>query len=529
MSIFLKKIIRDCLEQDLNFQLEVPPGPQFGDFATNVALILASKLKQNPRELAQGLAKKLSQHPLIKKVEVAGPGFLNFFLEPQFYHNLLQEIEAAGADFGCSNFGQGKKILLEFISANPTGPLTIANGRGGFGGDVLARVLTRVGFQVVREFFVNDAGEQVRILGESILAQSGKLLAQEKHYQGAYIANLARNFPEKIVANSAEQTGQNFAEILLEQEIKPVLRKMGIQFDNFFSERKLHASTALAQTLAFLQKRNLTYEKTQALWLKTSRLGDDKDRVLVKSNGQPTYFLPDLAYHQQKFERGFERLILILGADHHGYVPRLKIGVKLLGYGEVEVVIAQLVKLFAGKQELKMSKRSGNFETLAELIAEIGADVCRWFFLERAWNTHLNFDLALAKKQSQENPVFYVQYAYTRLVAILQKAQERWPKLEFATANLNLLQEQIELELIKKMAELPALVELIAQNFEVHRLPLFARELAEILHRFYAHCRVLDSANLELTGARLRLITVARMTFQIILTKLIGVKAPKRM
>lgn len=521
--------MREALPLEIAFKLEVPPEPKFGDLATNAALILAGRLRQPPRQVAEGLKRKIAQCALIEKVEVAGPGFLNLFLRPCFFQDLLRQIEEAGEDFGCNDWGQGQKVLLEFVSANPTGPLTIANGRGGFGGDVLARVLAYAGFTVAREFFVNDAGRQIKLLGQSILAVHQKIPPAEDYYAGAYIENLARNFPAKIVPDSPEQTGLNFANLLLAREIKPVLKRMGVQFESFFSEKELHASGALRRTLDFLKKRNLTFEQAGALWLKTQDFGDAKNRVLVKSDQRPTYFLPDLAYHQNKFERGFDRLIVILGADHHGYVPRLKIGVRMLGSGEVEVILAQLVKLFAGEQELRMSKRAGNFETLSELIKEVGADVCRWFFLERAWNTHLNFDLQLAKKQSKENPVFYVQYAYTRLHSVLAKARVNWPDLAVAEADLSLLTERTELDLIRKLAELPGLVQLVAQSFEVHRLPVFARELAELLHRFYAACLVLNAKNLALTAARLRLVRVVATVLRILLVKLIGVAAPEKM
>ncbi|MFH1375727.1 MAG: arginine--tRNA ligase [Patescibacteria group bacterium] len=518
-----------------DFTLETPPEKKFGDLACNAALILAKKLKKNPRELAEEIVGKLDQQ-FIKKAEIAGPGFINIFLKPEIFQAVLAEIEKQGKKFATSTrpprrtrSGQGKeKVLLEFISANPTGPLTIANGRGGFGGDVLARVLTRAGYDVAREFYLNDSGKQVEILGTSIQAAAGHVVHErrdgEEFYQGEYIDKLAKKYADKI-SDDARETGKAFADILLEEEIKPSVKKMEIKFDEWFHESTLREGGGIEATLDFLKKKKLTYKKDGALFLKTSADGDDKDRVIVKSDGTATYLLPDLMYHKDKFERGFTKLIDIWGADHHGYISRLKAGVKMLGFGEVEVIITQLVKLFREGKEVRMSKRAGDFELMDDLIDEVGADAARWFFVMRDWNTHLNFDLELAKKQSNDNPVYYVQYAHTRLASILAKAG----KIDYKKSDLKLIEKPEELDLIKKMSELPDLVAEISESYAIHTLTTYARELAELFHKFYENCRVIDNNNEKLTAARLRLTAVTKEVLRIVLEDLVGVGAPKKM
>ncbi|MBU1090193.1 arginine--tRNA ligase [Patescibacteria group bacterium] len=520
----ISEIVSEALPEKVDFTLETPPEKKFGDLACNAAMLLANKLKKQPRELAKDISEKLSKNNFIAKVEIAGPGFLNIFLAPAIFHETFLAIEKAGSELGKIKKTKKEKVNLEFISANPTGPLTIANGRGGFGGDVLARVLERAGFEVTREFYVNDAGKQIELFGKSILAAVGKIETAEDFYQGDYIDELAKKYPEKISKN-AVKTGKRFAEIMLETEIKPSTEKMGIKFDEWFSEAKLREEGGVEETLEFLKSKNLTYKEQGAVWLRTSDFGDDKDRVIVKSGGELTYALPDLMYHKNKFERGFTKLIDILGADHHGYVPRLKAGVKMLGFGEVEVIITQLVKLFREGKEVRMSKRAGDFELMDDLIREVGADVARWFFVMRDWNTHLNFDLDLAKKQSSDNPVFYVQYAHTRLASILVKAGE----VDWKNGNLQLLEKLEEFDLIKKMSELPDLIEEISKSYAINTLTTFARELAETFHRFYENCRVIDSENPELTKARLRLTAAAKEVLRIVLEDLVGVSAPEKM
>lgn len=513
-----------------DIQLTTPPEPTFGDLATNVAMVLAKKAGTAPRALAEEIVKNLDP-TFVARAEVAGPGFLNLFLRPALFHAVLTDIEKAGADYGAIDVGHGVSALLEFISANPTGPLTIANGRGGFGGDVLARVLRRANFNVMTEYYINDAGNQIDILGRSIQSAVGHIPPTDELYQGAYIRELATAYPEKIQVDAYE-TGKTFAALLLEKEIKPAVARMHVEFDHWQSERELREEEGIEKLLAFLAEKGLSYEQDGAVYLATSRFGDDKDRVIVKSaaeGGGPTYALPDLMYHKNKFDRGHTKLIDILGADHHGYVPRLQIGVKMLGYGEVEVIITQLVKLFRGGVEVRMSKRAGNFELMDDLIQEVGADVARWFFVMRDWNTHLNFDLDLAKSQSADNPVFYVQYAHTRMAGILRQAEEKVANVDWRTGDLALLTAPAELALIRKLAELPALIAEVATTYGVHRLTTYARELAADFHTFYTVCRVLDEGNLPLSTARLRLTAITKEVFRIVLEDLVGVSAPEKM
>ena len=519
----IQKIVAEALPQKIEFALETPPDQKFGDLATNAALILAKKLNKNPRELATEIAAKIADSEFVAKTEIAGPGFINIFLAPEFFHATFAAIEKAGSEFGKLKIGAGKKVLVEFISANPTGPLTIANGRGGFGGDVLARVLARAGFAVAREFYVNDAGNQIALLGKSIHGSIGDIPDEDSFYKGDYISKLAKKYPDAISAETTVATGQNFLALLLETEIRPAVAKMGVEFDEWFSEKKLHDEKLIEKNLEKFAAK--IYEKDGATFLRTSEFGDDKDRVLKKADGEWTYFAADIAYHADKFARA-EKLIDIWGADHHGYIGRMRAAAEILGRkNDLEIVIAQLVKLFRDGKEIRMSKRAGNFELMDDLISEVGADVARWFFVMRDWNTHLNFDLDLAKKQSTENPVFYVQYAHTRLASILEKAGE----VDFRAGEIALLVEPSEFNLIKKIAELPALVAQISANHEVHRLTIFAAELAASFHKFYENCRVVDSENPKLSAARLRLVAATKEVLRIVLSDLVGVSAPTKM
>jgi arginyl-tRNA synthetase len=530
----ISKIIEEALPQKVNFSLEVPPSKEFGDFACNAAMILAKKIRKSPVEVAKEIMQKLSSTELIKKAEVAGPGFINIFLAPAAFHQAFEEIEKAGKKFGESKTGnlstgsrqEKQKVLLEFISANPTGPLTIANGRGGFGGDVVARVLEKAGFEVSREFYVNDAGRQIELLGESVQFATKnteyRIQNTEDLYQGDYIKELAQKHPDKIFKD-AKKTGETFLQILLEEEIKPSIEKMGIKFDKFFSEKSLHDQKLIEKNLEKFSTK--IYEKDGATFLRTTDCGDDKDRVLKKADGEWTYFAADIAYHADKFSRA-DKLIDIWGADHHGYLGRMRAAAETLGRrDDLAIIVTQLVKLFREGVEVRMSKRAGNFELMDDLIREVGADAARWFFVMRDWNTHLNFDLDLAKKQSTENPVFYVQYAHTRLASILEKSGD----LDFKKGKIELLTDSAEFDLIKKLAELPELISEIARSYSINSLTTFATELASTFHKFYEKCRVVDSENPELSAARLRLVATTKEVLRIVLEDLVGVSAPVKM
>ncbi len=523
----VRQLVESALPEQVDFTLEVPPDPKFGDLACNVAMVLAKKFQKNPRDVANEIIEKLDKK-YIEKVEVAGPGFLNLFLKPEFFQEIFAEIEQQGGQFGSAKVGKGQKVLLEFISANPTGPLTIANGRGGFGGDVLARVLRRVGYEVATEYYVNDAGNQIVTLGKSIQAAAGQIHAEEDFYQGGYIKELAKKYPDQITDDAAK-TGKSFADILMKDEIKPAIKEMKVSSAiSFYNESDLHSQGSIENCLAKLDKSIFTEDG--ATWLRTTDFGDDKDRVLKKATGEWTYFAVDIVYHDFKLTRA-DKLIDIWGADHHGYIGRMQAAVECLGRkGDLDIVIAQMVKLFRGDKEVKMSKRSGNFELMSDLIKEVGHDAARWFFVMRDWNTHLNFDLDLAKKQSADNPVFYVQYAHTRMASILRQAEEKLDALDFKKqGDLGLLNHPAEHALIKKMAMLSNLVEEVARDYAVHKLTVYAREFAETFHRFYEQCRVIDSEKPELTAARLRLTATAQEILRIVLEDLVGVSAPKKM
>jgi arginyl-tRNA synthetase len=383
-------------------------------------------------------------------------------------------------------------------------------------------MLRRAGYTVATEYYVNDAGNQVEILGKSIQAAAGKIPAEENFYQGLYIKELAEKYTDKIVAD-AVVTGKVFASILLSDEIKPAVAKMGVHFERWFLESELHAQDLVEKGIK--QFGDKVYEQDGALWLRTSEYGDDKDRVLRKATGEWTYFAADIAYHADKFARA-DKLVDIWGADHHGYIGRIQAAAESLGRkNDLKIIITQLVKLFRGTEEVRMSKRAGNFELMSDLIDEVGTDAARWFFVMRDWNTHLNFDLELAKKQSNDNPVFYVQYAHARMSSIFEKAKG----ITWQQGDLSLLKESAEFALIKKLDQLPELVVELAQTYAIHQLTTYARELAETFHKFYEQCRVIDEGNKELSAARLHLVATVKEVLRIVLEELVGVAAPEKM
>jgi arginyl-tRNA synthetase len=460
-------MIRDDIKKLLgnSANIEIPKEKTHGDYSTNVALVLG----KDPKKFAETIKSEM-----FEKIEVAGPGFINFFLAKDY---LAKHIEDK-----IKNIGKGEKINVEFISANPTGYLTLGNGRGGFGGDVLANVLEKAGFKVIREFYVNDRGKQVRDLKEGL-------------YKG-----------ENRTAAQIQKENQKF-----------IVKELKIKFDVWFSEKSLYKKKEVDKVLALLKNKKLTYDKDGALWFKTTEFGDDKDRVLRRENGQETYFASDVAYLENKFERGFKKLIIFVGADHHGYVGRIKAAALALGRKkeQVDFMVMQLVNLKEGR----MSKRAGVFITLKELVDEVGLDAARFFFLQRAANSHLIFDLELAKKKSQENPVYYVQYAHARICSILSKTKIKPGKID--------LKEKAELNLAKQIARFPEIVEDIAKDYQVQRLPQYAIGLAESFHRFYQECQVLTEDK-QITGNRLSLVLATQKILKQTLD-LMGISAPSKM
>jgi arginyl-tRNA synthetase len=496
--------------------LESPKEARNGDYASNIALVLTKSAKKKPAEIAEILVKSLSKDSLFKEVRIAQPGFINFILADNFLQKKIQEIIKQKEKFGNSTSNKNKKIQVEFVSANPTGPVHIGNARGGPLGDILSNVLARTGYKVTREYYVNDAGNQVDILGHSILKD------EEKVYQGKYIDDL----DERIKSKNYYQAGEEGAKIILAEMIKPSMKKLGIKFDSWFSEQKLQKGGEAEKAIKLLQKKGLIYEKDGALWFRSTKFGDDKDRVVVKSDGQKTYFGSDIAYHLNKLKRDYNKLINIWGADHHGDVARVKGALEALGYKDkLDVILTQLVKVLKDGKEIKMSKRAGTYISIDDLLSEVGRDAVRFIFAMYSADTHINFDINLATEKSEKNPVYYVQYASARISGILKKAPRN--KIQTSKIKFQLLNHPSEFRLIKELIKLPDLIEEIASDYQVQKLPHYALDLAALFHRFYGQCRVI-SDDQELTAARLALILATQIVLKNTLG-LIGISTPERM
>jgi arginyl-tRNA synthetase len=508
--------------------VEYQEDKRHGDYSTNVALQIGKSTKKSPMEIAELIKSKVESQKskLFDKIGIVKPGFINFFLKKEYLQKQVREILEKGEKFGQLKLGKNKKVQVEFISANPTGPLTVGNARGGPFGDILGNVLKRSGFKVEKAYYINDYGMQILTLGHSVLKDS------EAQYKGAYIDDLAKKIKPTVRTQGGDpyKVGEKAAEILVKM-IKKTTDRMGIKYDEWVSEKKLHKSGAVNKILEFLKKKNLVHEKEGALWFKSSKFGDERDRVVVKSDGWKTYLAGDLALHQYKFKnKKFDRVINIWGADHYGDVPGLQAGVTALGFkGKLNIILLQFVTLFEKGKELKMSKRLGTFVTMDELIDMVGNDAVRFFFLQKSADTHLNFDLELAKEQSEKNPVYYIQYAYARICAILRKfGKPQLPISNFQTnSKLKLLNHSSELELIKQLIRLPEIIEDTASDYQVQRIPQYALDLATVFHRFYRDCRVL-SDDKKLTQARLALLLSTKTVFDNTLD-LMGISAPKKM
>ena len=446
------------------------------------------------------------------EIKFEKPVFVNFFLSSSYLLGNLKEILKQKEKFGELKIGKGEKINLEFVSANPTGPLTLGNGRGGFCGDILANILNKAGFKVKKEYYINDTGEQIRKLGHSIIGNSQAV------YKGKYIKDLRK----KIKGEDPEEVGKKAAKIILEKMIKPSVKTAGIQFDVWFSEKTL--SGDINKALDYLKAKNLAYEKEGALWFKSSSMGDEKDRVLIKADGEKTYIASDIAYLKNKFERGFDRLIYIWGADHYGYINRLKAGVQALGFNKekVDIIIMQLIRLFEKGQEVRMSKRTGIYVTLDELIDEVGLDAARFFFMTKNPTTHLDFDMSLAKEKSDKNPVYYIQYAHARICSILKKIENK-----ISYDNFESFKDSSELELIKELIRFPEVIKNTAGDYQIQRIPQYATNLASLFHQFYARCRVI-SKDKKITKARIALILATKIVLKNTLD-LMGISAPEKM
>ena len=539
--------------------LERPRDAAHGDWATNVAMQSAKALGMNPRQIAEVIARRIEGHPDIDGVEVAGPGFINIRLSAAALQRVLVEARSAGPDFGRLSLGAGEKWQVEFVSANPVGPMHVGHGRWAALGDAMARVLEHAGYEVQREFYVNDAGVQMDIFAASVAARYLELCGREVEfpengYQGAYIVEIAREIFEAEgerwagVPAAERETHfkeQAYAQVL--EHLKHVLHGMGVDFDVWFSERALHepgpdgAPSEIEAAIEALRRAGYIYELDGATWFRSTDFDDDKDRVLKKADGAYTYFAADIAYHKDKFDRGFDRVIDLWGADHHGYIKRMEAAVAALGHpGKLTVVIGQLVNLFRGGEVVRMSKRTGEMVTFEELLDDVGADAARYFFLRRSTDQALDFDIQLAKEQSSDNPVFYVQYAHARICAILRKAagaDTSDVSVDVAAAARALIREDApvhlldapaELALMRKLAEFEEVVEVAARQLAPFKLTRYAEDLAAAFHQFYTQCRVVDPEQPELTAARLFAVDATRTALATVLG-LVGVSAPERM
>ena len=513
-------------------KIDYPADERYGDYSTNFALKTAKTVKLLPKEIAHNLRSHILnlQPNLFEKIEVAEPGFLNFFVLKEYLQNQIREILKQKEKYGNLEIGR-KKINIEYCSANPTGPLHLGHGRGAFWGDVLANVLQKAGHKATREYFINDYGRQVSLLGESINARFLELLGQkveikEEFYQGGYVTDIAKEIPQKYSKLPETKRIQTFTEIGFKKmlvEAKKLLEKVGVKYDVWFSERSLYKKGLVRKATELLKKKGFTYEKEGALWFSSAKLGDDKDRVLVKAGGEPTYFASDIAYHLNKVSRGYDLLINGWGADHWGYKPRLMAAAKVLGFDEkLKIIIGQFVRLIEKGREVKMSKRSGTFFALEDLIGEVSSDVARFFFLMKSVDTHIDFNLDLAKTQSEKNPVYYVQYAHARICSILRKAE-----VKEVQSLLNLLDHPSELKLVKQLTRFPEVVEDIAEDYQVQRLPQYAMDLAAVFHQFYRDCRVI-SEDKNLSRARLCLVSATKIVLRNTLS-LMGISAPDKM
>jgi arginyl-tRNA synthetase len=524
--------------KDLSFNFEKPKQTQFGDLSTNIAMKMASILNANPRQIATEIQSFISIDPqYIEKIDIAGPGFLNFFISPTSYYIQLHDIIRKKESYGQSDQGEGKKTQVEFISANPTGPLTIGHGRQAVLGDTIARLFETIGYDVTREYYFNDAGRQMRILGDSVrlryLQQLGeKIEFPDDYYQGDYIIDIARQIYDE---NGDILRGETNLEIFTKKaeeevfnDIKNTISRLKFRMDVFFNEKSLYDEGKIDDTVSALREKGLVGDRDGAVWFLTSKLGKEQDRVIIKSSGEPTYRLPDIAYHIEKLNRGFELIIDIFGADHIDTYPDVLLAVKALGYDEskIDVLIHQFVTLMEGSEKVKMSTRKANFVTLDELMEDVGEDVTRFFFLMRHMNSHLNFDLKLAKTQSDENPVFYVQYAHARICSIVRYGKEKSIIIE-EKPELTVLNSEEELTLIKHLLDFPTIIEYSALNYEPHRLVHYLIDTATLFHKFYTICRVI-SDDIKLTQARLVLCEATRI---VIFNgcQILGITAPEKM
>jgi arginyl-tRNA synthetase len=523
--------------------VEYPRDERHGDYATNIAMAMASHTKKAPRAIAETIVRLIEDaEGIIERVEVAGPGFINFFLKEAYWHYFLREADQQGERYGEGELGKGKRALVEFLSANPTGPLHIGHGRIAAFGDSLANLLEKVGYQVEREYYVNDRGTQMHVLGQSVysryLEESGRAIAfPADGYQGAYIKEIARDIKkeegDKYLRAPEEEAidsiAHKAAEVILGW-IKDDLKRFRVRFDRWYCETDLYTIGSVPRLLEELRGKGYLYENEGALWFKSTLFGEEKDRVVIRGNEETTYFASDIAYHKDKYDRGYDLLIDIWGADHHGYIPRMEAAIQAMGLNRsiFKVILVQLVNLLRDKKQVSMSTRTGEFTSLKDVIKEVGVDACRFFFLLRRADSPLDFDLELAKKEGTENPVYYVQYVHARVTSIFKKAAEMGVKVPtFEDADITLLRLPEERLLAKRVAIFPEFVEGMALALEPHRLTSYLQDLAGIFHSYYNKHRII-SDDTEMTKARFLLVKVIRGVVRSALG-LLGIAAPVEM
>ena len=552
MKTAIQIIIHDALEKARQAgELELSPFPEIvvekpkdekmGDFSTNIAMTLARSERKNPKMIAESVVRYLKNGDL-SQVEIAGPGFINLKMSHEFFLQRLKNVVKQGDDFGQTDVGQGTKVLIEFVSANPTGPLHVGHGRGAAVGDALARILKKSGYDLSTEYYINDVGNQMNFLGRSTWLRYRELLGEaiefpDDHYRGEYIKDIANEIVKQKgneFLNKPEEEClpffRKFAKDNILKGIQKDLTEFRVNFDNWFSEQSLYDDSSVEKAIEWLKGKGHIYEKDGAVWLKSSAFNDDKDRVIVKKTGEKTYFCSDIAYHQNKINRGFKKIINLMGADHHGYVPRMEAVLEAMGYDKkiFKILLIQFVSLLRAGEKVSMSTRAGEFETLKDVVSEVGVDVARYYFLMRSSDTHLDFDLELAKQETSENPVFYIQYAHARICSIFRTAGEKgvvWNRSN--EVDLSLLVEGEEFGIIRAVLAFPEIVEKSARALEVHRISHYLLDMVSRFHGYYSRHRVI-SDDKALTLARLFLLDAIRITIRNGFD-LMGISAPKKM
>lgn len=556
MKEVIRGLVQEALEQacrqgritlpdigSLRIEVSRSKDPRFGDYATNSALVLSGPTRIKPRELASIITECLPDRPeVFERAEIAGPGFINFFLAPAVWHGVLRAVHGKTGVYGPLNNGERPRVLLEFVSANPTGPLHVGHGRGAAVGDTLARLLRAAGYTVETEYYVNDAGNQMKILGRSLFLRYREILGEEidfpaDHYRGDYMVEMAAELKgtplgeklAKLPESDALELASRYACERILEGIREDLTYFGVVYDNYFSERRLHEGGEIAAALAELKNRGKAEEHEGALWFTMDGEEDEKDRVLVRATGEPTYFAADAAYHKDKLERGYGLLVDIWGSDHHGYVPRVRAAVEALGYDPnvLKVLLVQFVNLVREGCKISMSTRSGEFVTLRDVLEEVGPDAARFFFLTKRCDSHLDFDLDLAKKQSRDNPVYYVQYAHARVSSIFRIAAERAIDADMTDPDLDALSLPEEQAIMKHLADFPDMLSEAAESLEPHRVTFFLMDLAELFHSYYHDNKVLTE-DAKVKKARLYLVEAVRRVIADGLG-ILGVSAPDRM